>query len=169
MNIWLYYTDSPSGSCFSWFFSTDSSCRVGAHATHPHLLQGVEWWTFLSLTYWLARFLSMHRDKCVIALFPSHKFLRLWCGRRSVPELRRLCDKSSSVTESWMCCGITERPEEEQLSREALWQVHDCGQEGGGEEQRTPEWTRSSRAANNGKCATAITTRLKLDRSQMTV
>lgn len=155
MSIWLDYIDSPSGSCSSWFLSTDSSCRVGAQDTHPRLIQDLERRRCLSLTCWLPRFLSMHRDKCVIVLFPSHTFLRLQCGWRSVTELRRLCDKSSSVTESWMCWGTKERPEEEQFNRGALWQVHDSGQAGRGEEQRNPK---SRTATNSSPRATAITT-----------
>lgn len=155
MSIWLYYIDSPSGSCCSWFLSTDSSCRVGAQDTHPRLVQGLERRRCLSLKRWLPRFLSMHRDRCAIVLFPSHTFLRLRCGWRSVTESRRLCDKSSSVTESWMCRGTKERPEEEQFNRGALWQVHESGQSCRGEDQ----WTRQSRtAANSSPCATAIIT-----------
>lgn len=158
MIIMTYYTDSPSGSWSSWFLSTDSSCRVGAQDTHPRLLQGLMRCRGWPLTRRPPRFLSMQRDKRVILLFPSHTTLRLRCGRPSATESRRLWDRSSSVTESWMCCGTKERPEEEQFNSGAIWQVQGSGQVVRGETQRCPEEARSSTTAKNGPCATAITT-----------
>lgn len=129
MSIWLYDTDSPSGSCPSRFLSADNSCRVGAHSRHPLLLHVLK----RCLKYRRSSFLSKQRDKCVMLLFPSHNFLRRWWGRWSFTELRRLWDKSSSLKESWMGCGTEDRPDE-QFSSRGLWQVQDCGQAGKGEE-----------------------------------
>lgn len=138
MGVWLCYTDSPSGSSSSWFLSTDSSCRVGAQDTHLCLLQGLKRCGYLPVTRCLPMVLSMQRDKCVIPLFPSNTFLRFRRGWRIVTELRRLWDKSRSVTVSWMGCGTRERPEEEQFSRGALWQVQGAGQSVRAKEQWNP-------------------------------
>lgn len=149
-------TDSPSGSCTSWFLSTDSNCRAGAQDRHLCLLHGLERRGPALLASWLVMVLSIHRDRCVILLFPSHRFLRFWFGPRSVREFRMLWDRSSSVTVAWMCPGAVERPEEEQFNRRPLWHRQGTGQEGRAGEHWSPWETRSSTAAKNGHCDTAI-------------
>lgn len=137
---------SPSGSCSSWFLSTDSSCKAGPHDIH--LLQGLKPRACLPLTNGFPRCLSTQRDKRFTVLLPSQIFFSSRYGRWNVTESRRLWVKSTSEIKSWKYWGTAERLEEEQFNTVAPGQIQDSRQDGEGEEQRIPEEMRSSKAAN---------------------
>lgn len=136
----LYSTDSPSGNCWSWFLSTDSSCREGAQESHPGRRP--------------PRLLPMQRDKCVMLLLSSHRARSPPRGRPRVTAGSRLWERWSSLIEAGMCRGTRTRPAEEQLNR-PVWQLHTSGH--AGERQRCPEDSRSSAATRKGPHHTAIT------------
>lgn len=156
MSVWTCCPDSPFGSWWSWFLSTDSSLKAGAQDTHPRLFQALKR-SRCRAPASSPPLISMHRDKRWMLLLPSRTSRRLRCGRWSATEPRRLWDRSSSPMESWMGRGTDERPEEEQLSRGALWQSQRSGQAGWGEERWSPEEMRSSTAARRDPGAAAIT------------
>lgn len=129
--LWFCGTDSPSGSCCRWLFSTDNSCRVGAQESHPCLPQGL-----MRRSRQPPRVLSTQRDKCVMLLLSSHRVWSLCRGRSRATEGRWLWERCSSETESGMCWGTRYRPVEEQFnSTGSRWQVQTSGHSGGGARQ----------------------------------